>query len=218
MTGENKKVAISGLYAVTPDITDTNSLIRKVGRVLEGGARVVQYRNKTADENQRLAQARALVALCDEFGVPLIVNDSVEVARAGGAGGVHLGAEDAGIADARARLGGDKIIGVSCYTSIERALDAERAGADYVAFGSFFASSVKPVAPRASLTVLHEAKSKLRIPIVAIGGVTPDNAPQLIAAGADAVAVISGLFDADVRLAARRFTALFESRVPSSHT
>lgn len=213
-----KKPAISGLYAVTPDIADTDSLIRKVRQVLEGGARLVQYRNKTADENQRLTQARALLALCDEFGVPLIVNDSVEVAMVSGAGGVHLGAEDAGIAEARARLGGGKIIGASCYTSIERALDAERTGADYVAFGSFFASSIKSVAPRASLTMLREAKSKLRIPIVAIGGVTPDNAPQLIAAGADAVAVISGLFDADVRLAARRFTALFESRVPSSHT
>lgn len=214
-----KKAATSGLYAVTPDITDTDLLIRKVRQVLEGGAQLVQYRNKGADEKLRLAQANALVTLCDGFGVPLIVNDSIEVAMAIGADGVHLGAADAEIEQARTRLGGDKIIGASCYTNIERALDAERKGAHYVAFGSFFASSVKPGAPRASLSLLGEAKSKLRIPIVAIGGITADNAPQLIAAGADAVAAISALFDeADIRLAAQEFVRLFESRVPSSLT
>lgn len=214
-----KKVPISGLYAVTPDIADTDLLIGKVGQVLEGGARVVQYRNKGADDGLRLAQARAMVAFCDGFGVPLIVNDSVEIAMASGADGVHLGAEDAGIAEARTRLGGDKIIGASCYTSIERALDAEREGADYVAFGSFFASSVKPVAPRASLVLLREARARLRIPIVAIGGITADNAPQLIAAGADAIAAISALFNADYAdRAARRFSVVFESHALSALT
>ncbi len=204
---------ISGLYAVTPDIADTPGLLATAEAALAGGARLLQYRNKSASSALRLAQARALLALCRGFQVALIINDHLELALAVNADGLHLGAEDGSLAAARERLGPARILGASCYDRLERALAAERLGADYVAFGSFFPSSVKPVAVRAPLALLRQAKRRLSVPVVAIGGITLDNAPQLIAGGADGVAVVSALFGADdVRLAARRFSALFARR------
>lgn len=204
------KAAVKGLYAVTPDIADTPELLAKVEAALAGGARLLQYRNKTASAALRLVQARALLALCWEYHVPLIINDHLELALALDADGLHLGSEDGSLAEARGRLGPDRFLGASCYNRLDNALNAARIGASYVGFGSFFPSSVKPDAVRAPLELLSEAKRKLKLPVVAIGGITLDNAPQLIAAGADSVAVISALFEApDVKLAAQRFRALF---------
>jgi len=204
---------ISGLYAVTPDDADTPRLTARAEAALAGGARLLQYRNKAASPATRLAQARALAALCRRFRVPLIINDHLELALAVGADGLHLGAEDGSLAAARARLGPGKILGASCYDRLALALEAEGRGADYVAFGSFFPSGVKPGAVRAPLELLRDAKRRLPLPVVAIGGITPENAPQLIAAGADGIAVISALFEADdVAAAARRFSALFLRR------
>lgn len=207
------KGRISGLYAVTPDSADTAALLARVEAALAGGARLLQYRNKTASAALRLTQGRALLALCREYQVPLIINDHLDLALALDAGGLHLGADDGALPEARRRLGNGKILGASCYRRLENALDAQEAGVDYVAFGGFFPSTVKPGAVRAPLGLLKDAKRQLTVPVVAIGGITPDNAPQLIGAGADCVAVISALFEAsDVRAAARSFRALFPGR------
>lgn len=204
---------VCGLYAVTPDVADTPDLLATAEAALAGGARLLQYRNKSASTALRLLQGRALLALCREYQVPLIINDHLDLALALDADGLHLGAEDGSLTAARTRLGPEKILGASCYGELERAREAERLGAGYVAFGSFFSSSVKPGAMRAPLALLRNAKRRLSVPVVAIGGITLDNAPQLIAAGADCVAVVSALFGAnDVRLAARRFSALFARR------
>lgn len=210
-------MTVSGLYAITPECSDTTSLLRRVMLALEGGTRLVQYRNKADDVALRHEQASELLALCRRFHVPLIVNDDVRLADLTGADGVHLGRDDSNIRQARLILGPDKIIGVSCYNDLQRALEAEAEGADYVAFGSFFASPTKPGAVAAPLSLLHEAKQCLQIPVVAIGGINADNAAMLVEAGADAVAVVSALFDSDdIRAAATRFAVLFEK--PSQHT
>lgn len=206
------KAAVRGLYAVTPDVTDTRELEAKVEAALLGGAALVQYRNKTADARLRSLQAGALLALCRAHGVPLIVNDHVELATALDLDGLHLGKEDGLLPQARAQLGADKLLGASCYDRLDSAIAAVHAGADYVAFGSFFPSTVKPGAVRAPLALLRNARRELSVPIVAIGGITLDNAAQLIAAGADAVAVISALFSApDIRAVAERFKIIFET-------
>lgn len=208
---------ISGLYAVTPDVADTTRLVAMAQAALAGGAQLLQYRNKPAAPALRLAQARALLALCRKFRVPLIVNDNPDLALAVDADGVHLGADDGSLAAARAQLGPARLLGASCYDRLELALEAERLGADYVAFGSFYPSRVKPGAVRAPRALLREARRRLSIPVVAIGGITHENAPQLIAAGAHCVAVLSALFDADdVELAARRFSALFAQPEPAT--
>ena len=204
---------ISGLYAVTPDIADTTQLLAHAEAALAGGARVLQYRNKSAGAALRLVQGRALLALCWEYQAPLIINDHLDLALALNADGLHLGVDDGALADARARLGPGKILGASCYNRLESALEAERLGADYVAFGSFFPSGVKQGAVRAPLDLLREAKRRLSVSVIAIGGITHATAPRLLAAGADGVAVISALFGAaDVKLAARGFSALFTRR------
>ena len=201
---------ISGLYAITPDLADTQKLIQQVRLALEGGTRWLQYRNKSADQSLKLQQATALICLCREFAVPLIINDSLDVALEINADGVHLGAQDCLISDAKSKLGADKIIGASCYDNLQRALSAEAEGADYVTFGSFFASTVKPNAVRASFKLLRQAKERLSVPVVAVGGINLDNAGLLLAAGVDAVAVISALFNAkDIRETAKSFAALF---------
>ena len=204
---------IRDLYAVTPDEPDTSKLVARVNAALEGGTRLLQYRNKAASHELKLDQARALRTLCSARGCALIVNDAVEVALAVGADGVHLGAGDARIADARERVGTGMLIGVSCYNDLQTAVMAEAAGADYVAFGSFFPSSVKREAVHAPLELLSQAKRAIGLPIVAIGGITLENAPRLLTAGADAVAVITAVFCAlDVQAASRAFGELFESR------
>lgn len=202
--------SIRGLYAITPNTPDTAALINLVRAASAHGARIIQYRNKSAAPELRLEQARALAALCDKSGAWLIVNDYAELARAVSAHGVHVGAEDADVAQARAVVGPRALVGVSCYNDFERARRAQEAGADYVAFGSFYPSATKPGAVRATLDLLQRARAELALPVVAIGGITVENAPRLIAAGADAIAVSSALFNAaDVALAARRFSQLF---------
>lgn len=205
-----KSRRLSGLYAVTPETSDGRWLGLRVEAALAGGARIVQYRSKSNDPQVRREQCAHLVELCRAYGALLIVNDDVGLARELNADGVHLGREDTPPAAARAELGAGCLIGVSCYDSLPRALEAQDQGADYVAFGSFFASPVKPQAARAPLALLRAARSVLALPIVAIGGITPDNASVLVEAGADALAVISSLFDApDTLAAARAFTGLF---------
>ena len=200
---------ISGLYAVTPGLADPDLLADKVDAALRGGARVVQYRNKGASEQLRQEQAVRIARLCRDAGACFIVNDNIELARKVAADGVHLGKDDEGVGAARALLGPGKLIGVSCYNELWRARDAVAQGADYIAFGSFFPSPTKPGAVRAARDLLRAAK-EFSVPIVAIGGITPDNAAGLIEAGADAVAVLSAVFDApDVERAARRVAGLF---------
>ncbi len=205
----NSKIA--GLYAITPDLADTDDLLYRVRSAIAGGTRVVQYRNKTADPQLRLTQARALQALCAARGVPLIINDHLDVALAVDSAGLHLGGDDGDIAAARARLGAGKLLGASCYDRLELAEAALAAGADHIAFGSFFASSVKPNAVRPPLDLVTRAKKRFNVPVVGIGGITPSNALQLIRAGIDAVAIISAVFAApDIEATAREFQSLFE--------
>ena len=208
-SGRVSQRVINGLYAITPDETDTTELLRKVRLVLLGGARILQYRNKAADAALRLAQAIALRKLTDEFSVPLIINDDAMLARQADADGVHLGGEDGSVVAARAILGSVKLIGVSCYNRVALAHEAVDQGADYVAFGSFFASAVKPDAVNASLDLLRQARRELAVPLVAIGGITVHNGAKLLEAGADALAVISAVFGAaDIQHAARQFSNL----------
>lgn len=205
-----KSQAIKGLYAITPDEADTDALLRKVRLALQGGVRLLQYRNKTADAAMRLAQARALRALTREFGATLIVNDDARLARQVDADGVHLGRADETLSAARAILGGQKIIGISCYNQPLLARAAIAGGADYVAFGAFFPSETKPDAVKAELALMRQARAESGAPIVAIGGITPQNGASLVEAGADALAVITAVFDApDIEVVARDFEKLF---------
>jgi len=205
----NRNGLIKGLYAITPDETDTEELLRKVSLVLQGGARILQYRNKAANAPLRLRQAKALRELTKEFSVLLIINDDAKLAQQIDADGVHLGGEDGSVAAARAVLGSGKLIGVSCYNRLGLAHEAVRQGADYVAFGSFFASAVKPAAVAASPDLLRQARREIGVPLVAIGGITVQNGVQLLEAGADALAVISAVFGAtDIQDAARQFSNL----------
>jgi thiamine-phosphate pyrophosphorylase len=204
------KPGIEGLYAITPDLSDTNELLRCVRLALRGGARVLQYRNKTADTALKLVQAKVLCQLAREFNTTFIVNDDAQLAAQVDADGVHLGGDDGSVAVGRTLLGDSKIIGVSCYNRPPLALEAVRQGADYVAFGAFFLSGVKPHAVKADVSMLQAVRKELDVPIVAIGGITQQNAATLIAAGADAVAVISALWNAeDIEASARDFSILF---------
>jgi thiamine-phosphate pyrophosphorylase len=204
------KREIFGLYAITPDTGDTASLVAMTRDALAGRAQLVQYRSKTADEELRLEQAHSLARLCREFDVPLIINDHVDLALEIGADGVHLGREDSPISRARLKLGHEKIIGVSCYNKLESAIEAERNGADYVAFGAFFTSVTKRDTVPAAVDLLQQGNLEIRIPIVAIGGINSDNAAELISAGADALAVSNALFRAhDIRSEAGKFSRLF---------
>jgi thiamine-phosphate pyrophosphorylase len=186
---------LAGLYAVTPDLADTADLVARVEAAITGGASAIQYRNKTADPALARAQAAALARVHAARGALYFVTDDPVLAAAVGADGVHVGEDDGAIAAARAIVGPDRLVGVSCYNEFERARAAVAAGADYVAFGSFFLSSVKPEALRAELSLLRDASS-LGVPVVAIGGIDADNAGDLFSAGADAVAVISAVFAA----------------------
>ncbi len=206
---KRKRWSIEGLYAITPDELDTAELLRKVRLALRGGAEVLQYRNKSAHAELRQEQAQALRLLTREFAVTFIVNDDANLALFVDADGVHLGGDDGSVAEARRLLGEFKLIGVSCYNRQDLAIQAELDGADYVAFGAFFVSSVKPNATVASLKVLEEASSKIALPIVAIGGVTHENGAQLLEAGAHALAVISAIFsEPDIEQAARKFAVM----------
>ena len=202
---------IKGLYAITPDMADTDLLLQKVEAALQGGINILQYRNKLANHKLQTQQARVLLPLCRQYNVPLIINDSVKLCLTLDADGVHLGADDGNLAEVRARIGKDKLLGASCYNRFDLALAAQQAGASYVAFGACFASSTKPNAPVAGLELFTRAKTELNIPTVAIGGITLQNAPSVIQAGADAIAVINAIFNAnDVKLSAKQFSQLFK--------
>ncbi len=184
---------VRGLYAVTPDLADTDTLTAKVRAAIEGGARVVQYRDKSLAPSARHAQARRLAELCKRHDVLFIVNDDATLARDVDADGVHIGEDDGDLAQVRDIVGDGRVIGLSCYDDFGRAREGVRRGADYVAFGSFFASSVKPAARRAPLDLLARARA-LDVPVVAIGGIDATNAASLRDAGVSAVAVISAVF------------------------
>ena len=199
-----------GIYAVTPEQWSGVELAGAVAAAVENGVRAVQYRDKSPDPARRRRDAAALLAICRPHGVPLIINDDVDLAHATGADGVHLGRDDEGLAAARARLGEGAIIGISCYDEAERALAAARSGADYVAFGSFFPSVTKPGAVRATTELVAAVRPRIEIPIVAIGGITADNAPPLLESGVDLLAVVNAIFGArDIGRAARRLARLF---------
>ena len=190
-----------GLYLITQDETDTARLMARTAPLLAAGVTWLQYRNKTAGDALRHEQASALQSLCATAGVPLIINDDVHLAKSIGAAGVHLGEDDGDIAAARALLGAQAIIGASCYDELPLAQRAVAAGASYVAFGAFFPTRSKTGTRQASVELLAQSAS-LGVPRVAIGGITPDNARSLVEAGADLVAVISGVYDAADPIAA----------------
>lgn len=197
---------LRGLYLITPDEPDTVRLLARVEAVIDRAA-LLQYRNKSASSALRRGQGEALAQLCERHGVPLVINDDLDLAHALDAG-VHVGEHDAGVRAARAALGPEALVGASCYDDAERARAAAAAGASYIAFGAFFPSGTKPQARRAHPALLGAAAG-LGLPRVAIGGITPDNAAGLVAAGADLLAVIGGVFDApDPRAAAQALQAL----------
>ena len=212
MRALSAKPAVAGLYAIADRAyLAPDGFAPAAAQAIAGGARVVQYRDKLAGTDERARIATGLAALCRRFDIPLIINDDPQLAKAVGAHGVHLGQDDADVASARQLLGAQALIGVSCYNELARAQAAERAGADYVAFGSFYPSPTKPRALRADVDLLRAARRTLRIPIVAIGGITPENGAALIEAGAAALAVIEGVFgQIDIRAAAARYTRLFK--------
>ena len=204
------KFPLRGLYAITQIKNKTaDIIINEVIAAIKGGAVVVQFRDKESLDAIYLADQ--LVKVCHEYKVPLLINDDIELAIKVGADGVHIGREDGTISEARDRLGADAIIGVSCYNFVEQALDAQEQGATYVAFGRFFPSSSKPLAAPAELDTLRKAKFLLDIPIVAIGGILPENGGPLLTAGADLLAVIGGLFETQPEQSARAYQALFDN-------
>ena len=199
-----------GLYAITPEISVADVLLNKVEQALQGGIVLLQYRDKISSAAERLNRAKALHGLCLKHQVPLIINDDAELALECGAEGVHLGQSDGSIKRARELLGEKAIIGVTCHHQVELAITAERQGADYVAFGRFFNSRTKPGSPLSDINTLLKARKKISIPITAIGGITIENAPPIIAAGARHIAVIDGVFSqADIKNTCQVFSSLF---------
>lgn len=203
------KFPVRGLYAITQtDNKSCTTIINEVVAAIKGGAVIVQYRDKNPSDALFIAQE--LLKVCHHHDVPLLINDDIELAKEVGADGVHLGREDGAIIQARKYLGDQAIIGVSCYNSLEQALIAETEGATYAAFGRFFPSTSKPLAAPADIKTLREAKRKLAIPIVAIGGILPNNGGQLLKAGADFLAVIGGIFDQQPEQSAHAYQLLFD--------
>lgn len=186
---------MKGLYAITDTATlSSEIMLTRTEEILRAGAKLLQYRNKQADETTRIAEAEQLLDLCRQFSIPLIINDDIALAVQTGADGVHLGKTDSSIANARERLGNSVMIGYSCYNDLDRAQQAIKSGADYIAFGAFYPSPTKPEAAHATPDIIQTAKQKFKLPVVAIGGITPENGQSLIEAGADMLAVISGLY------------------------
>jgi thiamine-phosphate pyrophosphorylase len=207
------KFPTTGLYAIThTEHKKGEHIIAEVTAALQGGAVVVQYRDKNPSDAVSLAQA--LLSICHAYHAPLIINDDIALAATIGADGVHLGQQDGNILQAQHQLGKEAIIGISCYNSLERAMAAQQQGASYVAFGRFFPSHSKPLAAPAQFETLTAAKKHLTVPIVAIGGILPENGELLLQAGADILAVIGGIFDpktgVTVTAAAQAYCALFE--------
>lgn len=204
-------MSLRGLYLVTPELADTGALLGAVAHVLSARPAIVQYRSKLVDPALRREQASRLLALCRQARIPLVINDDLALALEIGADGAHLGRDDGDLAGARKALGPARILGASCYGEWARAEAAVAAGVDYVAFGAMFPSSTKPQAPLAPLDMLTRAKAEFGVPVAAIGGITLDNAPLLIAAGADLPAVISDVFSApDPAARAAAYAGLFD--------
>jgi len=202
---------LRGLYAITPETTDGSRLLADVAAALAGGCRIVQLRDKESTMPERLARARALRQLTRRHGARLLINDDLALATLVDADGVHLGREDGNLRAARAILGPNKILGASCYADLAAARCAAAAGADYVAFGAVYPSPTKPQAAVAPISLFAQAASELNAATCAIGGITLDNAPPLIAAGADLLAVITDLFGApDIAARAAAYQRLFE--------
>jgi len=207
-------VSLRGLYAITDTpLLAGGKLLPYAAAALRGGARLLQYRDKSGDAMRRFDEAQALAELCRNHDATLIINDDLELAARLNVG-LHLGQGDGSLASARARLGNDAVIGGTCHAQLELAERAVAEGASYVAFGRFFNSNTKPGAPAATVELLDQARQRFERPIVAIGGVTRENAPDLIARGASLIAVIHALFAADsateVEDRARAFAALFD--------
>lgn len=201
---------MKGLYLVTPDWDDTQKMLAATEAGLRGGAALVQYRHKTADAALRREQATALQLLCRRYGRPFIVNDFIELCMELDADGVHVGGTDTAVAQVRAAVGPEKIVGASCYGSMQLARDAWQAGASYVAFGGFYPSRVKKYEVTTPPFIVSQAKAEIPLPNVVIGGMTHENAAPLVAHGADMVAAISSVYMADdPEAAARAFVALF---------
>ena len=201
---------MNGLYLVTPDWDDTNKLLAVTEAALRGGAALLQYRHKTASPELQQEQAQALLALCRRYHKPLIINDFVELCLALDADGVHVGGTDASVAGVRAALGPGKMVGASCYGSLQLAFDAQQAGASYVAFGGFYPSRVKKYPVTTPVSIVSDAKAQIALPSVVIGGMTVENSAVLVQAGAVMVAAISSVYLADdPEAAARGFAELF---------
>ncbi len=189
---------VNGLYAITDTANlSTKIMLSKTEEILRAGAKILQYRNKWADQNTRISETEQLAELCKQFAVPMIINDDIGLAAQVDADGVHLGKSDSSITEARKHLGINAIIGYSCYNDLDRAIEAVNAGADYIAFGTFFPSPSKPDAVQATPEIIQTAKQQFDVPVVAIGGITPENGQSLIDAGADMLAVISGLYTSE---------------------
>ena len=203
---------LRGLYAITDEqLIPEADFAAIIEQALQGGTSIIQYRDKSNDSGKRRQQAGILRELCSRYSALLVINDDIELAKAVGADGVHLGEDDAAIEQARSVLGYQAVIGISCYNQLERAVEAEAAGADYVAFGAMFNSPTKPQARSASYDLIHQAKARLDIPVCAIGGIDGHNAAGVIVSGADMVALISGLFsEADIALTAKYISGLFD--------
>ncbi len=187
---------LKGLYGITDSklMPDDDTLLRRITAAIEGGMKILQYRDKSDDQVRRLRQATALRELCHQAGVLFLINDDVDLAIACQADGVHLGQGDEALASARKRLASNAVIGISCEDSLDLARKAVTQGADYIAFGRFFPSRTKPDAPLTPMHRLCDARTQFSVPIVAIGGITRDNAPQLVTSGADMLAVVNDLF------------------------
>lgn len=204
---------MKGLYLVTPDWDDTGHLLAVTKAALEGGVSLLQYRHKTAEPALRREQATALQVLCRQFDCPFIINDHVALALEIGADGVHVGGTDAAVSAVRMQIGPQRIVGGSCYGELELAKAAHAAGASYVAYGGFYPSKVKKYPVTTAVEILKQSRDAVPLPSVVIGGMTPENAAPLIAAGADMVAAISSIYLADdPRAAAAAFVRLFDAR------
>jgi thiamine-phosphate pyrophosphorylase len=206
-----KASPLRGLYAITDEkLIAPDEFSNTLERTLLGGTTIIQYRDKSKDSSKRLEQASLLKSLCETHGAALIINDDIELAESVAAHGVHLGKDDSSIDEARKMLGENAIIGISCYNQLHKALEAEQAGADYVAFGTMFASPTKPAAVTAGTDLIREAKKQLSIPVCAIGGIDISNVEDVVNAGADMTALISGLFATqNIQSTARQISELF---------
>ena len=207
-----RNTEISGLYAITPDTENTQDLLHRVRQALDGGVRLLQYRNKLASESLLREQAAALAQLCRQYQIPLIINDHLQLAISVDADGVHLGSSDGSIQAAREEWRKNKIIGASCYNQLDLAVLAEEQGADYIAFGAFFPSSTKPAVVSVPADLMQIARQKVTVPIIGIGGIQLSNVELVINSGCAAVAVCADLFQsADIRERASRYSCLFQN-------